>query len=98
MNPEGLRPAYDFADAVWHEMTRPHLVTIEDGYLVVHDPEQYDSIYDIPIAECTERDDILRWVRQLSEKSWVTKRVIEDFVNVMIQTIALVTCASLRCV
>lgn len=85
MNADGVKHISEFSDAVWDEMSRPRLVTIEDGYLVVHDPEQYDSIYDIPIAECTERDDILRWVRQLSEKSWVTKRVIEDFVNVMIQ-------------
>ena len=85
MNPEGLRPASDFADAVWHEMARPRLVTIDDGYFAVHDPQQYGSIYDIRISDCTERDDILRWLRRLSEKSWVTKRVLEDFVNVMIQ-------------
>lgn len=85
MNPEGLRPASDFADAARNEMTRPRLVTIDDGYFAVHDPQQYGSIYDIRISDCTERDDILRWLRQLSEKSWVTKRVLEDFVNVMIQ-------------
>lgn len=85
MNTEGLRPASDFADAVWAEMTRPRLVTIDDGYFDVHDPDQYDSVYSIPISRCTERDDILCWLRQLSEKTWVTTLVIEDFVKAMIQ-------------
>lgn len=84
MNPEGLRPASDFADAVWAEMTRPRLVTIDDGYFNVHHPEQYGNIYDIRINECTERDDILLWLRQLSEKSWVTTQVLEDFVKALI--------------
>jgi hypothetical protein len=84
MNPEGLRPASDFADAVWHEMARPRLVTIANGGFNVHDPERYDNVYIIGIAECTERDDILKWVRQLSEKRWVTVQVIEDFARALI--------------
>lgn len=85
MTPEGLRPASEFADAVWHEMARPRLVTIEDGCFNVHNPERYDNVYSIPISECGERDDILRWLRQLSEKRWVTVQVIEDFAKAMIR-------------
>ena len=84
MTNEGLRPASDFADAVWHEMTRPRLVTIENGCFNVHDPAQYGSVYSIEIDRCTERDDILRWFRQLSEKTWVNVQVLEDFSKAMI--------------
>lgn len=80
----GLRPASDFADAILEEMNRPRLVTVEAECFDVHDPEQYGSVYSIPIALCTERDDILKWLRQLSEKSWVTMQVIEDFSRAMI--------------
>ena len=80
-----LRPASDFAGAVAAEQKRPRLVTIEDGHFCVHDPDLYGSTYDIPIQSCTSRDDILIWIRQLSEKRWVTTLVIEDFVRAMIR-------------
>lgn len=85
MNHEGLRPASDYLDDMISEQQRPRLVTVADGHFDVHDPEQYGSVYSIPISSCTERDDILRWLRQLSEKSWVTPLVIEDFAKAMIR-------------
>lgn len=84
MNPEGLRPASDYLDSMIREQQRPRLVTIDEGHFDVHHPEQYGNLYSIPISSCTERDDILRWIRQLSEKPWVTPLVIEDFAKAMI--------------
>lgn len=66
-------------------MNRPRLVTTEDGCFCVHDPEQYASTYDIPISECEDRDELLRWVRQLTDKRWVTLLVIHDFVRAAIR-------------
>lgn len=74
-----LRPASDFMAAVLAEQQRPRLVTVEDGHFCVHHPEMYANTYDIPVSDCSDRDGLLRWLRQLSEKTWVTTQVIEDF-------------------
>lgn len=81
----GLRNAADLLGEIRREQDRPRLVTIEDGCFCVHDPEMYESTYDIPIDDCTSRDDLLLWLRQISEKKWVTIRVIEDFSHALIR-------------
>ena len=84
MNSEGLRSASDCMEALFEEQRRPKLVTIGDGHFDVHDPELYGSVYSIPISHCSTRDDIPLWLRQLSEKTWVTPLVIEDFAHALI--------------
>lgn len=81
MNADGVKHISEFSDAVWDEMNRPHLVTIEDGYFLIHDPEQYDSTYEIPVNDMHDATRALEWVRQLAEKRWVTRQVIVDFAN-----------------
>lgn len=89
-HPVELRPASDFIDAMHEEMSRKRLVTIEDGHFVVHDPELYSSTYEIPVDLCSTRDDLLRWLRQLAEKRWVTLQVIHDFVEAAIRQFGVV--------
>lgn len=82
---EGLKPAAAYVEGMLREQNRPRLVTFLHGYFDVHNPDCYDSIYSIPVDECATRDDVLRWLRQLSEKSWVTTQVIEDFAKALIK-------------
>ncbi len=53
-------------------MTR---VKIEDGYIVL------DGHYDIKLNRCDTKAKILDWVCHLSEKTWVTKKTITDFID-----------------
>lgn len=78
---KGLYNAAHFAEEVLRELHRPSLVTVDDGYLLVHDPEQCDSTYEIPVSDMRDATRALEWVRQLAEKRWVTRQVIVDFAN-----------------
>jgi hypothetical protein len=60
------------------------LVKIDQGFIEVHEPANYDNIYSIPIRECSTRNEVLTWLRQLAEKNWVTKQVLEDFAHALI--------------
>jgi hypothetical protein len=57
---------------------RQNLVTISDGCLSINGPSQYE----IALSRCATAEAILQWVRHLSEKTWVTTEIIEQFVVV----------------
>lgn len=57
--------------------------SVDSGYFCIHGDDN-SVVYDIPINACTDRDDILLWMRQLAEKQWATKQVMADFVETMI--------------
>lgn len=48
-------------------------------------PEQYRNIYEIPIEDCSDRDELLFWLRHLTDKQWVTITVIHDFARAAIR-------------
>lgn len=78
---KGLYNAAQLAEEMVREMQRPSFVTVDDGYFLIHDPEQYDSTYEIPVNDMRDATRAMEWVRQLAEKRWVTKQVIVDFAN-----------------
>lgn len=51
-------------------------ISIEDSLLVI---KQYN--YEIEMSRCSTYEDILAWVLHLSEKTWVTSQIIEEFVK-----------------
>lgn len=53
-------------------------VVIDGDYIVIKDPVEYE----IPLSDCSTPEKILRWVKHLSEKQWVTNSLLHRFIVV----------------
>ena len=40
--------------------------------------------YNIPLDQLETRDDVLMWVRQLSQKKWMTKKALNEFAHMLL--------------
>lgn len=40
--------------------------------------------YNIPLDQLETRDDVLMWVRQLSQKTWMTKKALNEFAHMLL--------------
>ncbi len=68
--------------ALEHGELMERTVFIEDGHIVIDLFVLCDapSTYDIPLDQCADAGQILSWVFQLSEKTWLTNAVLRRFV------------------
>ncbi|ORM96265.1 hypothetical protein [Pantoea septica] len=58
------------------------LVTVNGKHIIIKDPEPNGWDYDVAISDCNTHEKILSWVMHLSEKNWVTKDIIRQFIRV----------------
>lgn len=67
-----------------HRVKMERIVFVDDGYIVIDLNELCDAptTYDIPLKECETAEQILGWVWQLSEKTWLTAEVLRRFVAI----------------
>lgn len=63
------------------------IVRVEDGFIVINVHYKYN----IEISRCDTYEKIVGWVLQLSEKTWMTKDVLEHFVKKALQASQLAT-------
>ncbi|MET3817291.1 hypothetical protein [Pantoea sp. UYEF8] len=61
------------------------LVTVKGKHIIIKDPEPQGWDYDVAISDCNTPEKILSWVMHLSEKTWVTKDIIRQFIRVSAQ-------------
>lgn len=52
---------------------------IKKSYIVIPRPPKFE--YNIPLTDCDTYRKILSRVHDLSEKSWVSRELIEKFIN-----------------
>jgi hypothetical protein len=71
-----LRPVGESIDEVLENMKRPPLVAVVDGYFEFY--LDGEKVYDFEVCEPGRA---LRWAEHMAQKSWVTKRHLEDFVR-----------------
>lgn len=55
------------------------MIQIKEGHIVI--PMPASNEYNIPLTECKSYESILGWVIKISEKSWVTREIIEEFIK-----------------
>jgi hypothetical protein len=60
------------------------LVFVDDGHIVIDLNVlcNASTTYDIPLEQCKTAEQILGWVWQLSEKTWLTNDVLRRFVAI----------------
>lgn len=76
-----------------HQIAKEHrakmekLVFVDDGHIVIDLNELCGApiTYDIPLKQCETAEEILGWVWQLSEKTWLTTEVLRRFVAISTQ-------------
>lgn len=52
---------------------------IQQDHIVIPMPPSQE--YNIPVSKCNNMEKILAWVIHLLEKSWVTKEIIDEFIQ-----------------
>lgn len=52
-----------------------------DGNFIVVKPESLNQGYDVSLDSCQSAEQILAWVHQLSEKSWITPEHLRRFIQ-----------------
>ena len=58
-------------------------INIHDGFIVIgHGLGNDDGLFEyrIPVRECSGYEAILKWVLQLSEKTWCSPRLLRGFI------------------
>ncbi|SGZ20852.1 hypothetical protein [Moritella viscosa] len=55
------------------------MISVENNQFIV--PMPPSSTYEIPVESCDTHVKIFAWVIQLTDKTWVTKDIIEDFIE-----------------
>jgi len=60
-------------------MVKTEPMRIEDGCIIVSEQRAYD----ISLKQFKEPMDLVRWVYHLSEKRWVDREIIQEFINVV---------------
>jgi hypothetical protein len=58
-------------------------VALADGFVCITDPETGFS-YDFPMSRIETKEDLLCWVRHISDKSWCTAEAIRDLIDLVI--------------
>ena len=56
----------------------PARVSVSGGVLTIKGPYEYD----IEMSRITSLDDLLAWVYQLTEKTWMTSDLMREFLRV----------------
>lgn len=79
----GLRNIADLMPEILGEIGRKPLVTRVKGGFDVRDPEG-ENVYEIGEEPLRSAKDMAFWVRQLGEKTWVTKQHLIDFAQAVI--------------
>ncbi|MFC1507905.1 hypothetical protein ACFL5R_01565 [Pseudomonadota bacterium] len=52
-------------------------VIVEDNYIVIRDEYEYE----IPLDECTTKDQLWGWVMHLCEKGWISSEIIRRVIK-----------------
>lgn len=79
-----LRSIGDYLPAVLAEMQRPVLVLrVIDGFDIL-DPAQPGFAYELDDEILRDAHTAMSWIRQLGEKSWVTKQHLVDLAQAVI--------------
>lgn len=60
---------------------RGRLVKIEDGQIGIYDTQNDKYHYWIELTRIKTHRDLLEWVHHLNGKVWVTKEVLDDFIE-----------------
>ena len=55
------------------------MITVKNGEFII--PMTPEGTFDIPVSACNEYVKILAWVIQLTDKSWVTKELLDEFIH-----------------
>lgn len=55
------------------------MILVKNGEFVISIPA--GGTYEIPVSGCNEYVKILAWVIQLTDKTWVTKEILEEFMH-----------------
>ena len=59
--------------------TSPSRVVVKDGTIWIEGPYRYP----IDVDRITDLRDLLAWVRHLSRKAWVTRKILGEFIDVV---------------
>ena len=59
--------------------TSPSRVIVKDGTIWIEGPYRYP----IDVDRITDLRDLLAWVRHLSRKAWVTRKILGEFIDVV---------------
>jgi hypothetical protein len=79
----GLHNIADLLPEILDEIRREPLVTRVQGGFDVHDRES-GNVYEVGDEPMRSAKDMAFWVRQLGEKTWVTKQHLIDFAQAVI--------------
>ncbi|MEI6073831.1 MAG: hypothetical protein WCS31_18770 [Verrucomicrobiae bacterium] len=59
--------------------TSPSRVIVKDGTIWIEGPYRYP----IDVDRITDLRDLLAWVRHLTRKAWVTRKILGEFIDVV---------------
>ncbi|HNM42807.1 hypothetical protein [Plasticicumulans sp.] len=54
------------------------IIVVNDGHIIIN--VHYE--YSIPLSRCCTHEDILGWVFQLSEKTWMSREILRHFMRI----------------
>lgn len=84
---EGLAAIGAYLPAVLAEFTRTPLVRRVEGGFDILDPSLPDFVYELDDEVLRDASAAMFWIRQLGEKSWVTKQHLVDLAQAVIDHI-----------
>lgn len=76
---------FKLSDLVENFENEPEQVYIEDNWIIVNVVYPYE----IHFERCDTPAQILNWVRQLSQKRWVTAKILNDFTQLAFKRIGI---------
>jgi hypothetical protein len=75
---------FDLDDHAQREEDLSNAVTIDSTHIIIQIPgDHLDSEYEISLEACKSAEQLVGWIFQLSEKSWVTKDLLRRFIEVV---------------
>ena len=81
-----VKKAGDYADEILEQMDGMEKQCYIDGDCIIINVK-YE--YPIPLDRCKNARDILGWVDQLGEKTWVTKELLLNFIRVAVSHVGI---------
>lgn len=57
-------------------------IYVIEGHIVINVLGNVESEYNIPLIGCSTPQGILGWVRHLTEKTWMTPKLVRRFIDV----------------
>lgn len=81
---EGLVAIGAYLPAILAELTRTPLVRRVDGGFDILDSSLPDFVYELDDEVLRDASSAMFWIRQLGEKSWVTKQHLIDLAKAVI--------------